>query len=106
MTMKTTGTTKLLCVAMIGLMVLGSQTVGWAESMPRDEASILLNQERQRQEQERIAQRIAEGRNQSSITEPSQAPQEEEGQVVRFMLKEVQTTPSTVLTAAELKAVC
>jgi hemolysin activation/secretion protein len=105
MAMKTTGATRILSAAMISLLVLGAQSSVWAEAMPRDEASILLNQERQRQEQERIAQRIAEGRNQSSITEPPQAPQEEEGPVVRFTLKEVQTNPSTVLTAAELKAV-
>jgi len=105
MIMRKYATTRLLTTVLMGLIMLGVQPVWAAGADAPDEAGRWLNQERQRQQQERIAQRIAEGRTESGIEGQTPSAQVESGSEARLILKAVKLNPSTVLTAAELKGI-
>ena len=97
-------TSKSTLVIAILLAIVSSQ---WsiAQAADRDEAGQWLNQERRRMEQEELQRRIKEGQNQSTIEGATPETESDTNDSVRFKLNGVETTPSTVLTAEEIKGI-
>jgi hemolysin activation/secretion protein len=97
------GTKKFTAALLVALLLGGQSAVALAESP--DQAGQWLNQERRRMEQEEIQRRIQEGKQQSSISgyKPTEGQNTETS--IRFKLMGIETPPSTVFTAEELKSV-
>lgn len=91
------------------LTAMGFQDTAAADSgpvvlNPGNDAGVLLNQEKQRLEQEKIAQRIAEGRTQGKVEGIEQRQQGKTEQSVSFVLQGIQMNPSSVLSEKELRS--
>ena len=70
-----------------------------------NDSGVQLNRTRQYLEQQRVQQRIAEGRDTSKVEGETTEMPEEPGKGIRFVLKRIETPPSAVLTGTEITAV-